>query len=307
MESSAETPPDAGIRWIEAPGHSPGRVRPTAGNVIAVLLLVAIAAVLGTLVIQANRQPATSAGPDPAPPPAAVPVPSVPSAVPIPLIPAGVPSAGVPSATVSPAAPATPRRTARTTPDRRATATFEVTAPDSSVTVRSGDLGTDLYRVSLAGNDPQVTANVDADHRLTVVNERGGAAPPVTITLTSAIRWNLKLSAGNSQITADLTRSRLASVELAGGANDFRLALPAASGTLPVRVTRGMNQLTITTNGVPVRATLRSGAGDTVLDGDHRGAAKPGTVLTSGGRPDATDRVDVDVVAGLGRLTLQTH
>jgi hypothetical protein len=141
------------------------------------------------------------------------------------------------------------------------------------------------------------------NHRLALV-KAGTAAPPVTITLNAGVRWGLKLSAGNTETTVNLTQSRLASLELAGGAHVFALALPPATGILPLRVTHGMNQLKINTNGVPVRATLRAGAGTVILDGESHAGVKPGTVLTSDGLAGAADRVDLDAVAGIGTLTV---
>jgi hypothetical protein len=195
-------------------------------------------------------------------------------------------------------------------PKLPATATFEMAATAGSVTVRSQELGAALYRVTLAKATGPVTAKVSdvgANHRLTLVKDAKTVAPPVTITLNAAVRWNLNLSAGNTETTANLTGSKLAALELAGGAHVFTLALPPATGTLPVRVTHGMNQLKINTNGVPARLSLDDGAGTVVLDGQTNTGNGRGKVIISDDWAAATNRIDLDSVEGLGTLTVDTQ
>jgi hypothetical protein len=143
-----------------------------------------------------------------------------------------------------------------------------------------------------------------------IVTAHHAAAPdnvPVTITLNAGVRWGLKLTAGNTETTVNLTQSKLVSLELAGGAHVFELALPPVTGNLPLRVTHGMNQLKIKTNGVPVRVRLDVGAGTVIIDGETHTGVKPGTVLTSDGWAGAANRVDLDSVEGVGTLTVDTR
>jgi hypothetical protein len=294
---------DGGIPWIASPAApSPRRVRLTRGGAVALALLVVTVGVLTTLIKQAHSRPVSSAAPATSPQAAAaLPVPA--ETVTVAPVPATKPSPPLPPV-VPPAHGATNQA-----PKRPATATFEVAATAGSVTVRSQDLGSDLYRVTLAKRDAKVAAKVTdtgANHRLTLVKDAGTTAPPVTITLNAGVRWSLKLTAGNSETTVNLTQSKLASLDLAGGAHVFDLALPPVTGTLPLRVTHGMNQLKIKTNGDPVRVTLDAGAGTVVIDGETHTGVKRGTVLTSDGWAAAADRVDVDSVEGVGTLTVDT-
>jgi hypothetical protein len=261
---------------------------------MGLVALVAAGGVLATLRERAPAKPANTAAPtatqqaSPADTGAAT------------VLPAPTPASPSPTRAATSAAP----------PKLPATATFEVAANDSEVTVRSQDLGADLYRVTLAAHDDPVTPKVTtagAIRRLTLVKDADTAAPPVTITLNSAVRWSLKMSAGNTETAADLSRSRLAALELAGGAHIFDLSLPPVTGTLPLRITHGMSQLKIRTNGRPVRLNLRVGAGRVVLDGEIHTDTTPGKVLISDGWSDATNRIDVDAVEGVGTLTVNTN
>ncbi|GIM94204.1 hypothetical protein Ato02nite_059970 [Paractinoplanes toevensis] len=278
-----------------------GRVRLARGGllVLALAVVVLVGAVLATAIVRANSEPDT---------PVAAPVASpwtVPPA-------ASAPVVAAPATTATPSAPPPTKpaeKVATTAPKLPAAASFEVAASDSSVTVRSQNLGADLYRVTLAGGGDAVTPKVavtGTSHRLTLAKDSGTTAPPVTILLNNRVEWGLKLSAGNTETAADLTESKLSSLELAGGAHLFDLSLPPARGTLRLRITHGMSQLKIRTNGFPVRLTLRVGAGTVVVDGEVDDDPTPGKVLTSDGWADATNRVDVDSVEGVGTLTVNT-
>lgn len=287
----------AGIDAAPAP---PGRVRLTRGGAIALALLVVSGGVLATFITQADSEPTYSAAPAPTAE-ATSPVPTGPASIaPAPTAPSAVPVLPVPP----------PAKAATTPPPKLpAAGTFEVAASADNVTVRSQDLGTDLYRVTVAQSDAPVTAKIDdagTNHRLTLVKDLEAVAPPVTITLNAGIRWSLKLTAGNTETAVNLMQSKLASLELAGGAHVFNLTLPPPAGTLPLRVTHGMNQLKINTNGAPVRVTLRVGAGKVILDGVTHTDTKPGRVFTSDGWAEAANRVDLDSVEGVGTLTVDT-
>jgi hypothetical protein len=297
---------DDGITWIGPPENRHGRARLTLGGVIALILLVVIGGVLTAMIRQAHAHLKSSAASPQVVPPASVPT----GGATIAPVPATTPSIG-PYPSPASSAPSVPPVAAGKgrVPNLPAAATFEMAATDSSVTVVSRDLGTDLYRVTLAPSDAPVSASVSdtaPNHRLTLVKDPETPAPPVTITLSSAVSWSLKLSGGNTEAAANLTGARLASLELAGGAHIFTLTLPTVTGTFPLRITHGMNQLTINTHGVPVRLTLRTGAGKVILDGETRTDTKPGRVLTSDAFDAATNRVDVDSVEGVGTLIVNT-
>lgn len=300
----AADPPAAGPPAAEQP--PPDRLRLTPGGVAALALLLVIGGVLGMFVSQAGTGD-RAAPVRPAPVrPAAPALPEVSAGSPVPTGP--VPVATAPPTRSAPALrPAVPP--AAPAPKLPATATFEMAATARSVTVRTGDLGAGRYRVTLGAGAAPVSAKVSDDgtnHRLTLVKEKETPAPPITITLNAGIRWNLELTAGNSETDVDLTGSKLASLELAGGARVFTLALPEVTGTLPVRISHGMNQLTIDTRGAAVRLSLRVGAGKVILDGRTRTGTEPGRVFTSAGRSGATGRIDIDSVEGVGTLTVGT-
>ncbi|MEU4243744.1 hypothetical protein [Actinoplanes sp. NPDC026619] len=219
------------------------------------------------------------------------------------------PSPTTPAPTSPSAVPTTPIRSSAAAVQLPATANFEVAATAGSVTVRSQDLGANLYRVTLAKAPAPVTAKITdsgSNHRLTLVKDVKTTAPPVTILLNARIRWSLRMTAGNTDTTVNLTGARLTSLELAGGAHVFDLSLPPITGTLPLRLTHGMNQLKIKSNDSPVRMTLRIGAGKVIMDGVIFTDTTPGKVITSAGWEDSSHRVDLDAAGGVGTLVVNT-
>jgi hypothetical protein len=307
LQPAVQPRADDGARWIGGAGvrrppvePRPGGLRLVLGFLLAASLLVVAGAVVATLIKQAHREPvdaiavpsaatpgqgaqaATQPTPDPSAATGAVSFVPIPASVPVPV-----------SVT----------RTTTQPPSRPAAATFELVSGSPAVTVHTRNLGADLYRVTVAkgsGAVPKISST-GAVHRLTLT---GGEAP-VDITLSANIRWTVRLTGGISQSVLDFGDSSPAAIDLAGGASRIELTLPRPTGTLPVRLTKGVSELRvhIGTN-VSIRLILRVGASQVVLDGrTHNGVAQ-GTILTTPGWTAARNRIDLDAVAGMSLLTV---
>ena len=184
----------------------------------------------------------------------------------------------------------------RPAPPDRSVATLELVGDATDITVRTADLGDDLYRV----NQPARAAR-DGD-RIRVDVADGGR---VELLLAQRVSWDLGVrgSAGTKRI--DLAAGRFRAVDLSGGTGHVDLTLPPPDGTLTVRLTDGVNRFDVhTTGGAPVRVRVGSGAGNVVLpDQAHAGVAA-GALFTPDRWNDATDRIDLDAAAGMSRLTV---
>lgn len=96
-----------------------------------------------------------------------------------------------------------------------------------------------------------------------------------------------------------------ASADLTGGADHIDLTLPRPDGTLTVRMSGGVSLWDVhTTQHVPVRVRVGSGASRVVLDGLSHDGVAAGSLFTPQQWPDAVNRIDVDAVAGLSALTV---
>jgi hypothetical protein len=154
-----------------------------------------------------------------------------------------------------------------------------------------------------SGLTPSAEQN-DGRVKLSLRSDGRGGSAAVTIQLSSAVRWSLRLDGGTARSRLDLTGADLAALDLNGGASRIDLLLPDPHGLLPVRMTGGVDQFQVTLAGTtPVRVRVRSGAGQVTLDGTtHKGIA-PGRSFTTTNWA-GTKGVDLEAVAGLATLTV---
>ena len=177
-----------------------------------------------------------------------------------------------------------------------ADAALDLVGDATDITVRTADLGEDLYRV----NQPARAAQ-DGD-RIRVDVADGGR---VELLLAERVRWDLGVrgSAGTKRI--DLAAGRFRAVDLSGGTGHVDLTLPPPDGTLTVRLADGVNRFDVhTTGGAPVRVRVGSGAGNVVLSGETHAGVAAGALFTPDRWNDTTDRIDLDAAAGMSRLTV---
>jgi hypothetical protein len=135
-----------------------------------------------------------------------------------------------------------------------------------------------------------------------------GDARAVDITLSAAVRWDLRVAGGAVLSTIDLGAGRVGGVDLTGGASRIALTLPRPDGTLTVRMSGGVNLFDVRTAGrTPVRVRVGSGAGQVVLNGRAHAGVAAGRTFTPAAWGEAVDRIDVDAAAGMSSLTVAPY
>lgn len=180
--------------------------------------------------------------------------------------------------------------------DRQA-ATFDLVSGATAVTIRSADLGDEMYRVR--SQDPRVTTQGDT---MSLQTEPSAV---VDVQLSTRVRWTLRLTGGATAQTVDMSAGGLAAVEFAGGASRIELTLPRPEGTMPVRLTKGADQVIVhTPAGVPAQVRIGSGAGQVTLGTETHSGIAAGTVYKPDSWHRAPNRYDIDAVAGLAHLRL---
>ncbi|MEH1130542.1 hypothetical protein [Micromonospora sp. CPCC 206061] len=186
----------------------------------------------------------------------------------------------------------------------RDSATFELVSGATVVVVRSVDLGGDLYRISASHPDsPRRPEVADGDDVVRLALP--GGTHSVDVRLNAAVTWHVRIAAGAADQRLDLDAGPVSGVDLAGGANAIDLALPPATGTLPVRVTGGAGQVSVRTAGAaPSRVRVGSGAAQVTVDGRGHTGVAGGTVFEPPEWAAARDRYDLDVAAGVSTLTV---
>ncbi len=187
---------------------------------------------------------------------------------------------------------------------------FSVVSGITALTVRSADLGDDMYRITTPGDAnlaPQAQDN--GDHiQLSFVNVQGQPTNSAEVLLNSKVQWQVHLVGGATTATVDLRTAKLAGLDFAAGVTRIELWLPPAKGTLAVRLSGGASEFVIhAAKPAPARVQVANGAGSVVVDGATKSGVAGGTVVASGGWDTATDRYDVNIASGIGSVLLDRY
>jgi hypothetical protein len=194
--------------------------------------------------------------------------------------------------------------------DGRSEAQLEVVDGATDVRVAAGDLGDQLLRVETPSGGalvPQVT-EVDGAVRVALTETGNDGAGVVEIVVHREVLWSVRVLGGAAGQRIDLTEARVSHVDLAGGASTMDLLLPAPAGTVEIRMSGGVSTWRIgRPEQIPVQVRLGSGAGSVTLDDQRRDGIAGGESVASDGWADATDRYDIDAVAGVSDLTVTSN
>lgn len=188
----------------------------------------------------------------------------------------------------------------------RSEATVELLTGATSVSVRTADLGDTLYQVRTPDDARQVPLVSSSDGVVHVeLGDSGRGGPSaVEIVLGTDTTWRVRLVAGATRDTVDLSGARLAGLEFVGGVGSIDMSLPRPSGTVEIRMTGGTGAwATHLPADVPVRVTAGSGAGTITVDGNTRSGIAAGTTITGDGWDAASDRYDIVAAAGMSSFT----
>jgi hypothetical protein len=200
--------------------------------------------------------------------------------------------------------PAFTGRTVGVSGDGRQSATLSVVSGANTVTIRSADLGGQLVRAwTPDGSDMFPAANVDGDS--VRVSLHGSGQADLHIDLNRSVTWRLRLDGGATEQNLDLRAGRLAGLDFAAGSARIDAALPSPRGTVPVRMAGGASVFAVhLPSDIPAQVLIGGGAGQATIDGSTRTGIAGGTTLATGNWPAATDRYDLNLVAGVSALTL---
>jgi hypothetical protein len=135
----------------------------------------------------------------------------------------------------------------------------------------------------------------------------GGPAelPRSTIRLDEGHVWDIVCDGGASNLDGHLERLRLASFAVRGGASDVSLRLGRPSGVVPVRVLGGVGRVELSRpKGVGVRLRVRGGISRLRFDAMELASVGGGLALDSRAGAEADDRYEIEIVGGVGELSI---
>ena len=163
----------------------------------------------------------------------------------------------------------------------------------------------DLYRATFEGKVPQVRLR----DGVVTIGYKGGwkwdwLERRTDVRLTAAVPWDVEIVGGAGKLQGKFAGLDLRSFELTGGVDQLRLTLGAPTGDVPIRLSRGVNNIRIERpTGIPVRLELDGGAGRIDFD-QQRVGGTGNTVLESKGAAGAAGRYLLEVTGGAGRITV---
>ena len=187
-------------------------------------------------------------------------------------------------------------------------ATFELMAATDRVRLRIGELGGELYRVSAPeGTGVRPSAELRDDRlRVDLARDAAGTGGEVEIVLAAKVRWTIRFSGYSAERIVDLTEGRIKAIEMVGGTRRAEMTLAEASGTVPMRITGGVEELILRAPaGSPVRIKVGGGAGSVTAGSRTLKDVAPGSTLTPKDWSSG-NRYDVDAVAPVTLLTVET-
>jgi hypothetical protein len=189
----------------------------------------------------------------------------------------------------------------------RTAAAFEMLAASERVRVTIADIGGDLFRISTPEGSPLRPSPelTDEGIRLQVSRDGDGADGEVDVVLAQSVRWTLRFSGYAVERDVDLGQGKVARIEVVGGTRRAVMTLSAASGTVPVKITGGVEELTLKAPaGNPIRVKVGGGAGTVTAGSRTLRDVAPGSTLTPKNW-DTSGRYDVDAASKITLLNVE--
>jgi hypothetical protein len=183
--------------------------------------------------------------------------------------------------------------------------TFELASSVIELNLTVADLGDEPFRVSTpkdSGLSPRTTVDDDTVKLVAKAEDKGTGR--LDVRLNERIAWSLRMSGGVRNGRFALAGADVRRIDLVGGAAKLDMVLPSRD-EISIKMSGGVNQWTITTTReVPVRALLRKGGGEVVLNGNRVRGVNKGTTLLD--KVDGNDDggLKIDAVEGVGTLTV---
>jgi hypothetical protein len=184
-------------------------------------------------------------------------------------------------------------------------ASLDLAVGAHQITVRTANLGNDLYRVTT--DKPMLLEVSQSQSAVTVRSKPGGdqtGPTGIEIALNRDVRWKLHLNGGSTREDLDTSDGQIQSLTLAAGAYRMDVTLGVPHGEVPVDITGGATDLAFhvpagTSAALQVVGTVNKVTVDRNDEGRVVGPA--GFTVGSG---TASDRYQIDCRAGLNTLSL---
>lgn len=200
-----------------------------------------------------------------------------------------------------------PRHSVAADIDGRKTAVLDVASGANTVTVHTGNLGDQLYRVDTAADSTTIPEMRGDGDNLRLLLSEGGSGM-VDIRLTDQVVWQLRFTGGTNRIEADLRGGRISTVDFVAGTSSIELFLPYPAGEVPVRMSGGVDQFTVhAPSNAPAWVRAGGGAGSVTIDDTTNSGVGAGAAFASSEWSARSDRYAIDCSAGMSTFLLDRN
>jgi hypothetical protein len=207
-------------------------------------------------------------------------------------------------------APAANSHTVSMTVGGRTRASLDVLTGTTVLTVGTANFGPggSLLTVTTPGGTPVPqlsSSDPDGTGNGTLVDLTAPDSPAVTVTLNSAVSWQIDLDGGASRTDVDLRGGQLSGISFNAGSSLVTLALPRPDGDVPVQMVGGASDFQLSLPaGIPARLTAGGGASEVSLEGQQHTGVAGGSVFTTAGWTPGVTGFDIDATAGVSQITV---
>jgi hypothetical protein len=187
-------------------------------------------------------------------------------------------------------------------------AELDVVSGAATLTVATAPLGGELLRAWTPAGSGIKPALVAGDSVQLFLDGTGlGGPAAVKVVLNSAVRWRLRFSGGATQTAVSLAGGRFGGADFTAGSSLISMTMPRPAGTVTVELAGGASQVSLAVPaGVPARLRLDGGASTARLAGHTYTGLAGGTVLAAPGWAQAVNRYDIDAPAGVSTISVTT-
>lgn len=175
----------------------------------------------------------------------------------------------------------------------------------SRLSLRADDRMSRLYQARFEGPTPKVSVKdevVTIHYPRRLLGEKQGQAE---IALSTTIPWQIVIQREATEVEADLGGLDLANLRITGGFSTIRLKLPAPSGVVPIHITGGASEITVTRPaGITAQVHLKGGVSTLAFDEQTFSGMGNNARLQSPGFDPAAPRYDIEITGYANRVTI---
>jgi hypothetical protein len=128
------------------------------------------------------------------------------------------------------------------------------------------------------------------------------------ILLNTSVPWSVSCTGGAAGVEMDLQNVTLTSLTISFGISDVRVKVGAAHDVIPITISGGVSELTLTRpHGTPARMRVKGGASNVTFDQHFLGAVGGKVVLGTTDVDLAPARYEIEITGGVSNATVSTR